>query len=532
MESGGQICPNIANAKLPTACCPLYTYLLIRGRPAGSQSMAAVYIATMTTPSSSQPTVERPPNASGRLLIVSNRLPITVRRHEGQVRVERSAGGLATGLRGPHERSGGFWIGWPGDLDALDSDALADTRRQLEEMRAVPVTISPDEAVTFYEEISNGILWPLVHDRLDRLPLRLDGWDVYERVNERFADVVASLWQPGDVIWVHDYQLMRLPLLLRKRLPEARIGFFLHVPFPNPEVFLTLPVRKWLVEGMLGASMIGFHTRRYRGHFTAAVRRLFGLEMDADEHLRYDGRAIRIGIHPMGVDARDISQRANDRVVTQRVLEYRQRPERLLLGIDRLDYSKGIPRRVAGFERLLQTHPEWREQVRLVQVAVPSRGGVAAYRRFRKELELLVSRINGKYATPSWTPIQYIHRSLDDEELLALYRAADVMLVTPLRDGMNLVCKEFVACRGDESAVLVLSEFAGAADELTDALIVNPYDVDGVAAALHRALVMDGTERRRRMRALRERVFQNDVHRWSSSFLDALAATSPGALPR
>src|SRR5688572_10393873 len=217
-----------------------------------------------------------------RLLLVSNRLPVTVKADKDGVSVVRSAGGLATGLRGPHERSGGYWIGWPGDLDALENSAVFEARRQLHEMRAIPVTLQADEAATFYEEISNGILWPLMHDRLDRLPLRLSGWDVYERVNERFADVVAGIWRPGDLEWVHDYQLMRLPQLLRQRLPDARTGFFLHVPFPNPEVFLALPVRQWLVEGMIGADVIGFHPRRYRGHFTAAVRRLLSLEMDAD----------------------------------------------------------------------------------------------------------------------------------------------------------------------------------------------------------------------------------------------------------
>jgi trehalose 6-phosphate synthase/phosphatase len=436
--------------------------------------------------------------------------------------VERSAGGLATGLRGPHERSSGWWIGWPGNLEGLDNADVFEARRQLHEMRAIPVTLQPEETATFYEGISNGILWPLFHDRLDRLPLHLDGWNVYEQVNARFADVVAGVWQPGDLIWVHDFQLMRLPLLLRERVPKARIGFFLHVPFPNPEIFLILPVRKWLVEGMLGADLIGFHTRRYRGHFTAAVRRLLGLEMDADEHLRFDGRAVRLGIFPIGVDARDFNQRASERSVTTKVLEHRAHTGKLLLGIDRLDYSKGMRRRFIAFERLLNNHPELRGHVRLVQVAVPSRGGVSAYRRFRKEVELLVTRINGRFATPAWTPIQYMHQSLDDEELLALYRAADVMVVTPLRDGMNLVAKEFVASRSDENGVLVLSEFAGSAAELTDALVVNPYDIDGVAEAMHQALVMDGAERRRRMRALRERVFQNDVHVWSQSFLDAL----------
>jgi len=479
------------------------------------------------TPSGS---VERTPprgdEAPPRLLIVSNRLPVTMQKHASGLRVERSVGGLATGLRGPHDRSGGYWIGWPGDLSELDNADIFEARRQLHEMRAIAVTIQREDAALFYEEISNGVLWPLFHDRLDRLPLRMDGWDAYERVNETFADVVAGVWRPGDMIWVHDYQLMRLPKLLRDRLPQARIGFFLHIPFPNPEMFLVLPVRRWLMEGMLGADVIGFHTRRYRGHFTGVLRRLFGLEMDADEHVRLDGRPVRLGIFPMGVDARDISQRASERAVNNRVLEHRAQPGKLLLGIDRLDYSKGMPRRLAAFEQLLTDHPELRGHVRFLQLAVPSREGVEAYQKFREEFEGLVARINGRYATPSWTPIHYMHRSVDDDELFALYRAADVMLVTPLRDGMNLVSKEFVAARRDEGGVLILSEFAGASDELKEALIVNPYDVAGVAATMFDALVMDGSERRRRMRALRDRVSANDVHAWAQRFLDALAESA------
>lgn len=478
-----------------------------------------------TTPASSlEGAASAAERGHGRLLIVSNRLPITAAYRGGVMRLERSVGGLATGLRGPHERSGGYWIGWPGEQESLSNEDVFEMRRQLHDMRAIPVTIQPEEAKVFYEDISNAILWPLMHDRLDRLPLVLSGWDTYEQVNERFADVVVGAYREGDLIWVHDYQLMRLPALLRQRLPGARIGFFLHVPFPNPEIFLALPVRKWLVEGLLGADVIGFHTRRYRGHFTAVLRRQLGLEMDADEHIRIGERAVRLGVFPMGVDARDISQRASERSVNHKVLEHRAQPGKLLLGIDRLDYSKGIPRRIAAFERLLLNHPDLRGHVRLLQLAVPSRGGVSAYRKFRKKLELLVSRVNGRYATPSWTPIQYLHRSLDNDDLFSLYRAADVMLVTPLRDGMNLVSKEFIAARSDESGVLVLSEFAGAADELTDALIVNPYDVEGVAAAMHQAIVMDGGERRRRMRALRDQVMRHDVDFWAQSFIRALAA--------
>lgn len=467
-------------------------------------------------------------DATRRLLIVSNRLPLHVQRGADGIRVERSSGGLATGLRGPHDRSNGWWIGWPGRTADLDPHEMREARAHLERARAVPIELSDEEVTTFYETMSNGVLWPLCHDQLDRLPLRMEGWDVYERVNERFADVVAEMWRPGDLIWVHDYQLMRLPHLLRQRLPQAAIGCFFHVPFPNPELFLVLPVRQWLVEGLLGADVIGFHTRRYRGHFTAVLRRLFGLEMDADEHVRFDGRTVRIGIFPMGVDASAIAERAAGREITAKVLAHRSQPERMLLGVDRLDYSKGMPRRLAAFERLLIEHPEWRTRVRLVQVAVPSRDGVAAYRKFRRELELLVSRINGRFGTPSWTPIQYLHRHIDDDELLALYRAADVMLVTPLRDGMNLVAKEFVAARADESGVLVLSEFAGAADELVESLLVNPYDVDGMAAAIHRALQMNVGERRRRMQALRDRVTRNDVHVWASEFIARLSEARPG----
>jgi trehalose 6-phosphate synthase/phosphatase len=314
-----------------------------------------------------------------------------------------------------------------------------------------------------------------------------------------------------------------VPLLVRRRIPEARIGFFLHVPFPNPEIFFTLPVRRWLMEGMLGADLVGFHTRRYRGHFTGALRRLFALEMDAATgRVEHDGRAVTLGIFPMGIDAADFAARAATREVSAKTLELAQPGVRLLVGVDRLDYSKGIERRLLSFERLLIEHAEWRERVQLVQIAVPSRERVGAYRRFRSDVEGLVGRINGEFATPSWTPVQYIHRAVSPTMLAALYRAADVMLVTPVRDGMNLVAKEFVACRADEDGVLVLSEFAGAADELRDARIVNPYDVDGVAETIHDALSAGRSDRRSHMQRLRAQVFEHDVHRWAAEFLSAL----------
>jgi trehalose 6-phosphate synthase/phosphatase len=463
-----------------------------------------------------------------RVITVSNRLPVTVSRDGDRIGIRQSVGGLATGLRGVHLGEHSLWIGWPGDLTGgtpLSRELASDVQTQLTTLGAKAVALSPHEIEVFYEQISNAVLWPLCHDRIDRLPLVVEGWDTYEEVNQRYADAVVEAWRPGDRMWIHDYQLLRVPRLVRERLPDARIGFFLHVPFPNPEIFFTLPVRRWLVEGMLGADLIGFHTRRYRGHFAAAIRRLFGLEMDqATGTIVHEGRRIALGIFPMGIDAEAFATRATARDVSARTLELAQPGIRQLVGIDRLDYSKGIQRRLLALERLLTRHPEWRERVRLIQVAVPSRGRVGAYRRLRTEVESLVGRINGEFATPAWSPIQYLHRSLPMATLVALYRAADVMLVTPVRDGMNLVAKEFAACRADEDGVLILSEFAGAADELTDACIVNPYDVDGVADAIHAALNLPGPERRMRMRRLRDKVFGHDVRAWATEFLSALDA--------
>jgi len=463
-----------------------------------------------------------------RLIAVSNRLPVTISVEKRELVVKQSVGGLATGLRRLNQGTDSLWIGWPGDVSALTDAQREEMHVRLSDIHAKAVVLTPNEIEVFYERISNAVLWPVCHDRIDQLPLRIDGWDVYESVNQRYADAVADVWEPGDMIWVHDFQLLRVPHLIRKRIPEARIGFFLHVPFPNPEIFFTLSVRRWLVEGMLGADLIGFHTRRYRGHFTGTLRRLFGLEMDqATASIAYQGRRIKLGIFPMGIDAAEYAERSTDRGVSAKTLELTRGGVRLLVGIDRLDYSKGIQRRLLSIEELLIKYPEWRERVRFIQVAVPSRGRVGAYRRLRTEVESLVGRINGEFGTPAWTPIQYLYRSVPMSTLVSLYMAADVMLVTPVRDGMNLVAKEFAACRADEDGVLILSEFAGAADELTDACIVNPYDVDGVATVIHEALTMSRDDRRSRMRGLRAQVFEHDVHAWASNFLTTLAELQP-----
>lgn len=468
-----------------------------------------------------------------RLLLVSNRLPVTVDVDGQKISVHRSPGGLATGLSGPHERSGGLWIGWTG-LSAVPSAALKSrVDAELRERQCVGVHLEAAELTHYYDGYCNRILWPVFHYLLERLPLHSPDWDAYVRANEKFAEAVCANYQAGDTIWIHDYQLMLLPALLRERLPEARIGFFLHIPFPSSEVFRTLPNREQILRGLLGADLIGFHTLAYARHFITSLLGVLGIPTEIDR-VRVKGRDVRVGAFPMGIDARAYSTASRSPAVQERVEEIRKSSEghALLLGIDRLDYTKGIPRRLLAVERFLEKHPERRGKVRLLQVAVPSRSRVDAYEKFRREVNELVGRINGKYGTVRSTPVHYLYQSFDLEELCAMYRAADVMLVTPLRDGMNLVAKEFCAARTDDDGALVLSEFAGAAAELGEAVLVNPYDVDKIADAIETALTTPAQERSVRMKALRTRVSHWDVHRWVESFLEALeSAQSHRAAP-
>jgi trehalose 6-phosphate synthase/phosphatase len=464
--------------------------------------------------------------SAGRVILVSNRLPVTVKVERSETRVEASAGGLATGLRGPHERSGGCWIGWPGDVSHMDDRQRGDLVARLAELRCTPVFLSGAEARQYYDGFSNAVLWPLFHYLLDRIPPTSREWDAFRAVNERFAEAAAAEWRdPTDLVWVHDYQLVLVPQMLRARIPSARIGFFLHIPFPASEVVRILPWREQVLEGMLGADLVGFHTHTYLSHFSSAVLRILGISTRG-ECIYVDGREIRLGVFPIGVDAQAFGALAEDPEVKREVATIRadSRGERILLGVDRLDYTKGIPRRFLAFERLLEREPAWRGKVRLVQIAVPSRDNVPSYQEFRRQVDELVGHINGTFSTVDWTPIHYVHRALDMRHLVALYRAADVMLVTPLRDGMNLVAKEFVTSRTDGDGVLVLSEFAGAAAEMGEALQVNPYDIESMAQTFDAALRMPDEERRLRMGSLRERIASRDVQNWAQAFLDGLGA--------
>ena len=458
-----------------------------------------------------------------RVLIVSNRLPVTVRADADGVEVQPSVGGVATGLRGPHERSGGLWIGWTGLEDPLPEKDQPVLDAQLAALRLVEVPLTHEEVQRYYESYSNGVLWPLFHYFASELPLEIEGFDAYERVNRRFADAVVAHYRPGDLVWVQDYHLMRVPALIRARIADARIGFFLHIPFPSSETFRILPHREQILEGLLGADLVGFHTAAYVRHFSSSVLRTTGAWTEVDR-IPWRGREVRLGVFPMGVDATSWRELANEQGMPEEVQALHSGSDRLLVGIDRLDYTKGIPRRLLAYAQLLLRHPELCEHVRLVQGAVPSRTGVGAYQGLRETVDSLVGHINGRFATATWTPVRYLARGLSPHEVTALYRAADVLVVTPIRDGMNLVAKEFIAARTDRDGVLVLSEFTGAAAELAEAILVNPYDLEGTAEALWRALQMPAEERHVRMTALRARVETYDVHRWAREFLDRLGS--------
>lgn len=463
-------------------------------------------------------------------IIASNRLPVTVKLDHGEVVVVRSGGGLATGLNSVHERSDSLWVGWPGDVSRFDADQRSQIEMKLARLRTRPVYLTQGEISRYYEGFSNGVLWPLFHyltDIVERDAWRT--WTTYEAVNRRFAEAIAEHYRSGDKVWVHDYQLLLVPRLLRRLIPDARIGFFLHIPFPSSEVFRILPWRAEILEGMLGADLIGFHTYSYLTHFSRALLHVLRLEVE-EERLQFDGRDVRLGVFPMGIDAGEFAKLARGESVNAEVesIKAKSRGRKLLVGVDRLDHTKGLARRMLGIERLFEREPSLSKKIRLIQVVVPSRTRVEAYETLRRKLDEIVGRINGAYGTATSVPIHYLYRAISRAELVALYRAADVMLVTPLRDGMNLVAKEFIASRIDEQGVLILSEFAGAASEMAEALQVNPYDLDRVAQMIKEALTMPDDERRARMRALQRRVRGYDVHRWANTFIDELASSDTG----
>jgi trehalose 6-phosphate synthase len=463
----------------------------------------------------------------GRLIVVSNRLPFTLhRRGAHRWHADPASGGLVTALLPVLRDRGGTWVGWTGAPGAAKefAPALRAVRRDAG-YALVGVPLGEAEVRDFYLGFSNEIIWPLFHDLPSLCNFKPAYWRTYCKVNRKYAKAVHARAPKGSFVWAHDYHLMNLAAELRLLGSRARLGFFLHIPFPSPDIFLKLPWRRPLLQALLKYDLIGFQTARDRRNFLACL-----------QTLQLDARGTRVGEFPISIDFNAFMRRAAAGDVAAKAQElHRLLPKRkLVLGVDRLDYTKGIPLRLAAFQHLLARYPEMRGRVSLMQVVVPSREDIPEYHRLRNEIERLVGKINGAYARPGgWVPVWYEYRNLTRTELLAYYRAADIALVTPLKDGMNLVAKEYCACSIEEDCVLILSEFAGAAAQLAaGALLVNPYDIEGVAAAVREAYFMPAEERAARMRRIRRSIRSEDVFDWVDSYLRAAITKDLRAFPR
>jgi trehalose 6-phosphate synthase len=465
-------------------------------------------------------------NAAGAgqhdFVVVASRLPVDrVEDPDGEAGWRPSPGGLVTALEPVLREADGVWIGWSGDAGPAPGAFEANG------LDLVGVGLSAEQVRDYYEGFCNTTLWPLYHDVISAPQFERRWWEAYVAVNRSFAAAAAAAAAPGATVWVHDYQLQLVPRMLREQRADVRIGFFNHIPFPGYEIFAQLPWRRQVVEGLLGADLLGFQRRADATNFLRACRRAAGL-LTKGNTIRVrdaDGvREVQAAAFPISIDSAALEAIARRDEVRKRAADIRLalgRPDTLLLGIDRLDYTKGILHRLTAYRELLD-EGRLGPHVVLVQVASPSRERVEAYRTLRDEVELIVSRINGEHAEVGSPLVHYLHQSYPREEMAALYLAADVMLVTPLRDGMNLVAKEYVACRYDERGALVLSEFTGAADELTSAFLVNPHDINGLKDAIVRAATVSPAEARRRMRSMRRQVREHDVAHWAATFLDAL----------
>lgn len=469
----------------------------------------------------------------GKTIIVSNRLPLQISIENDLVTGTPSVGGLATGMKSVHKKGESLWIGWSGLMEEDIADAI---KPRIDEVTAeaacVTVPLSKSDIDGYYYGFSNKTIWPLFHYFTEFAEYKNEHWETYKAVNRKFAKVVAAHLKPGDKVWVHDYQLLLLPQYIKEQFPDVMIGFFLHIPFPSFEVFRISPWRTELLEGLLGADLIGFHTYDYVRHFFSSVRRLVGHDINFNE-IVINNRAIRADIFPMGIDyvkfhrAAVTQQRKslNDRTELRRQMEKHQlvNPEvRFVLSIDRLDYTKGIGNRLLAFEDFLKRYPDYRGKATLVMLCVPSRENVEQYQLIKNEVDGLVGRINGKYSTVNWTPIWYFYRSMPFENLIDLYSLSNVALLTPIRDGMNLVAKEYVACRIDSKGVLILSELTGAAKEMSEAILINPNNIESIADALHEALSMPDEEQFQRIETMQTRLKRYNVEKWASDFMQNL----------
>ncbi|WP_228851123.1 bifunctional alpha,alpha-trehalose-phosphate synthase (UDP-forming)/trehalose-phosphatase [Aegicerativicinus sediminis] len=471
-----------------------------------------------------------------KTIIVSNRLPLQIKIEDQTIKTIPSVGGLATGMKSVHAEGNGIWIGWSGlTEEEIDEETSIKVKNAVQKEKCVAVSLTQEDVEDYYFGFSNRTLWPLFHYFTDYTEFELQYWEAYKRVNQKFADEVINHIEEGDSVWVHDYQLLLLPKLIRDKKPHVTIGFFLHIPFPSYEIFRTFPWREEILEGMLGSNLLGFHTYDYERHFLSSVKRILRLDVKFNEIIYHD-RIVKVDSFPMGIDydkfhnaaSKNEKQQDKNRTELQKRLDDHFQSDsdaKLILSIDRLDYTKGIPNRIRAFEYFLNKYPEFREKVRLIMLAVPSRSNVPQYQKLKRDTDELVGRINGQFATVSWTPIWYFYRSMPFENLIDLYTSAHIGLITPVRDGMNLVAKEFVATRTEQDGVLILSEMAGASKEMNEALLINPNNFEQIADTIKQALEMPMDEQQKRMKLLQKRIQRYTVEKWAEEFLKSMEAT-------
>lgn len=458
---------------------------------------------------------------SVRIINVSNRLPVRLSHDDKGLAYSTSEGGLATGLSALFARYDSLWIGWPGAVVADENKEQV--RQDLAQQKLAPVFLTEQEIADYYEGFSNETLWPLFHYFPSLSGFELQFYECYKRVNRRFADAVIRAARDTDIIWIHDYQLLLVPQMVRRALPNITIGFFLHIPFPAYPVFMALPWRAEMMEGLMGADVIGFQTYDDVHNFTDAANRILDINFIGNE-VRFRERTVLAHAFPISIDYQKFLAMSESKsvIATANSLAKLLDGNRLAISVDRLDYSKGIVQRLKAYELFLDQHPEWHGKISYLHLVVPSRDTVRNYRELKEEMDRLISSINGRFASFSWQPIRHFYQSFTPTQLVAMYRQADVALVTPLRDGMNLVSKEFVTCNDGKNGVLILSEMAGAAHELKEALVVNPNDTELFAHTIHAALKMPFSQRSQRMTRMRNTVRHADIFRWADSFMESL----------
>jgi len=457
-----------------------------------------------------------------KIIIIANRLPVNIQKKNGKITIASSSGGLATGLGSLESTAEKVWVGWPGIHidDDIEKEII---RKRLHRLKFYPVFLSKEQIEKYYEGYSNSTIWPLCHYFFSYIEYKNEYWSTYKEVNQLFRDAVLPHIEDDDIIWIQDYQLMLLPKMIREKKPKVNIGYFHHIPFPSYELFRVLPEREEVLEGLLGADLIGFHTHDYMRHFISAIYRVLDLNCNLDE-IRLHDRVVHIDAFPMSINYEQYHNASRKLIVKKKAeaLKRKMGNQTIIISVDRLDYSKGILHRLNGFAQFLKNHPVYHEKVSMAMIVVPSRVNVEWYATLKTKIEQAISQINGMYSTMGWTPIYYFYRSFSFDDLIAMYYNADIAMISPLRDGMNLVAKEYLATQRDNMAVLILSEMAGAANELTDAIIINPNDMGDFEKALVQALSMSNDEKKERLHRMQKHIAEHDVKKWATDFINEM----------